>query len=127
MSTTTATATTTLDLESYASRYSGATRLQRLLLIAKTVPDDVVAQQAFDLAEQQMRQDGNVRQYKEVFGSGSSSSNPATSITTAAGSSSGEQPEEQRPPPAGEAEAAVAIVAEESQEVAQQQPASTGK
>jgi 26S proteasome subunit RPN7 len=83
----------TMDLETYIARYTGATRLQRLLLIAKTTPDETLAQQAFDLAEEQMKQDGNVRKYKEVF------SVDVVGDPTAAGSSSGEQPEEQRPPP----------------------------
>jgi len=50
------------------SRYAGETRLQRLLLIARTTRDETLASQAFDMAEQQMREDGNVKQYKEVFG-----------------------------------------------------------
>ena len=49
-------------------RYAGETRLQRLLLIARTTRDETLASQAFDMAEQQMREDGNVKQYKEVFG-----------------------------------------------------------
>ena len=57
-----------MDLEAYVGRYSGETRLQRLLLIARTAADDDLADQAFGLAEQQMKADGNVRRYKEVFG-----------------------------------------------------------
>lgn len=56
-----------MDLESYISRYSGETRLQRLLLIARTTPDETLASQAYDMAEQQMKEDGNVKRYKEVF------------------------------------------------------------
>jgi hypothetical protein len=59
-----------LDLETYISRYSGETRLQRLLWIAQTTPDETLSIQAFDLAEQQLRQDGNTNRYKEVFGGG---------------------------------------------------------
>jgi hypothetical protein len=57
-----------MDYESYIARYTGETRLQRLLLIARTTPDEALASQAFDMAEQQMREDGNVKRYKEVFG-----------------------------------------------------------
>ena len=57
-----------MDLESYIARYSGETRLQRLLLIAQRTSDEAIAAQAFTLAEAQMKQDGNVRRYKEVFG-----------------------------------------------------------
>ena len=56
-----------MDLETYIAKYSGETRLQRLLLVARTTPDEAVANQAFDLAEEQMRADGNVNRYKEVF------------------------------------------------------------
>eukprot|EP00339_Tiarina_fusa_P009995 CAMPEP_0117011940 /NCGR_PEP_ID=MMETSP0472-20121206/10160_1 /TAXON_ID=693140 ORGANISM="Tiarina fusus, Strain LIS" /NCGR_SAMPLE_ID=MMETSP0472 /ASSEMBLY_ACC=CAM_ASM_000603 /LENGTH=474 /DNA_ID=CAMNT_0004714891 /DNA_START=56 /DNA_END=1480 /DNA_ORIENTATION=+ len=57
-----------MDLESYIGRYTGETRLQRLLLIARTTADDALAAQAFDMAEAQMKEDGNVNRYKEVFG-----------------------------------------------------------
>jgi hypothetical protein len=57
-----------MDLEAYISRYSGETRLQRLLLIAKTTPSDALANQAFNLAEEQMKRDGNIKRYNEVFG-----------------------------------------------------------
>jgi hypothetical protein len=57
-----------MDLEAYISRYSGETRLQRLLLIAKTTPSDALADQAFILAEEQIKRDGNVKRYNEVFG-----------------------------------------------------------
>ena len=56
-----------MDLESYIGRYSGETRLQRLLLIARTTPDESLSSQAYDMAEQQMKADGNVKRYKEVF------------------------------------------------------------
>ena len=57
-----------MDLEAYISRYSGETRLQRLLLIANTTPSDALANQAFSLAEEQIKRDGNVKRYNEVFG-----------------------------------------------------------
>lgn len=57
-----------MDLESYTARYTGETRLQRLLLIARTTSDEALASQAFDVAEEQMRRDGNTKRYKEVFG-----------------------------------------------------------
>lgn len=57
-----------MDLETYIARYSGETRLQRLLLIAQQCPDEAVATQAFGMAEAQMKEDGNLRQYKKVFG-----------------------------------------------------------
>mmetsp|Transcript_8264 Transcript_8264/g.19923 ORF Transcript_8264/g.19923 Transcript_8264/m.19923 type:complete len:501 (+) Transcript_8264:274-1776(+) len=57
-----------MDLETYIARYSGETRLQRLLLVAQQCPDEAVATQAFGMAEAQMKQDGNLRQYKKVFG-----------------------------------------------------------
>lgn len=119
-----ATATIAVDLETYASRYTGITRLQRLLLIAKTTPSDTVSQQAFDLAEQQLRADGNVIQYQQTFGGVVAASN--NNQATQAGASSGEQPEEQRPPTNNNE--AVSIVAE-AEEVMQQQPmvSSVGK
>jgi hypothetical protein len=63
-----ASTTIVMDLESYSARYSGETRLQRVLLIARTTPNDALASQAFDMAEQLMKADGNVKRYKEVFG-----------------------------------------------------------
>ena len=66
-----------MDLESYIGRYSGETRLQRCLLIARTTPDETVANQAFDMAEAQMKEAGNVKRYKEIFGgTGVDNSNP---------------------------------------------------
>ena len=59
-----------MDLDAYISRYRGETRLQRLLHIAKTTDDNDLAKQAYELAEQQMRSDGNALRYKEVFGDG---------------------------------------------------------
>jgi hypothetical protein len=56
-----------MDLETYASRYSGETRLRRLLLIAQTTSDNELSDQSFHLAEQQMKHDGNVIRYNEVF------------------------------------------------------------
>ncbi len=57
-----------MDLDSYIGRYSGETRLKRLLLIAETTADEALANRAFDMVEQQLRRDGNVKRYKEVFG-----------------------------------------------------------
>jgi hypothetical protein len=57
-----------MDFESYIARYTGGTRLQRLLLVARTTPDETLAAQAFAMAEEQMKADGNVKRYKEVFG-----------------------------------------------------------
>jgi hypothetical protein len=57
-----------MDLESYIGRYTGGTRLQRLLLVARTTTDETQAAQAFAMAEEQMKADGNVKRYKEVFG-----------------------------------------------------------
>lgn len=59
-----------MDLDSYIGRYSGETRLKRLLLIAETTADDALANRAFDMVEQQLRRDGNVQRYKEIFGDG---------------------------------------------------------
>ena len=49
-----------MDLEAYISRYRGETRLQRLLHIGKTVLDPSMVTQAYELAEAQMKEDGNV-------------------------------------------------------------------
>jgi lipopolysaccharide export system protein LptC len=57
-----------MDLDSYIARYSGETRLQRLLVVARTTSDEALAEQAFRMAEEQMKVDGNVIKYKEVFG-----------------------------------------------------------
>lgn len=59
-----------MDLEAYIGRYRGETRLQRLLHIGKTSPDASLVTQAYELAEIQMKEDGNVLRYKEVFGDG---------------------------------------------------------
>lgn len=59
-----------MDLETYISRYRGETRLQRLLHIGKTASDSALVTQAYELAEMQMKEDGNVLRYKEVFGDG---------------------------------------------------------
>jgi hypothetical protein len=59
-----------MDLDAYIARYRGETRLQRLLHIGKATPDSGLANQAYELAEQQMKQDGNALRYKEVFGDG---------------------------------------------------------
>ena len=57
-----------MDLDAYISRYSGETKLQRLLLVAKTCPDEDAALQALRLLEKQLKSAGNVRGYKEIFG-----------------------------------------------------------
>ena len=57
-----------MDLDSYIAKYNGETRLQRLLLVARTTSDESLAAQAFRMAEEQMKADGNVKRYKEVFG-----------------------------------------------------------
>ena len=59
-----------MDVDSYIARYTGETRLKRLLSIAVAGPqiDLSQRQRALKLAEQQMRQDGNALLYKEVFG-----------------------------------------------------------
>lgn len=62
-----------MDLEAYISRYRGETRLQRLLHIGKTATDAALITQAYELAEAQMKEDGNVLRYKEVFGDDSPS------------------------------------------------------
>jgi len=59
-----------LDLETYIRKYRGETRLQRLLHIGKTSEDDQLVTQAYELAEAQMKEDGNVVRYREVFGDG---------------------------------------------------------
>ena len=59
-----------MDLDSYVGRYTGETRLQRLLLIVKKCSDQETALQALKLLEQQVKADGNVRLYKEIFGTG---------------------------------------------------------
>ena len=69
----------TLDLEAYVNRYSGETRLQRLLLIARKTPDEALAQQAFALAEAQVKADGNIVAYKNLYGYGSGGSSTAQS------------------------------------------------
>mmetsp|Transcript_17296 Transcript_17296/g.26762 ORF Transcript_17296/g.26762 Transcript_17296/m.26762 type:complete len:516 (-) Transcript_17296:158-1705(-) len=59
------------DLETYIGRYhpSSETRLQRLLFIGEHAPDPGGSSLAWDLAERQMRECGNVRKYREVFSS----------------------------------------------------------
>eukprot|EP00934_Nitzschia_sp_Nitz4_P001547 Nitzschia sp. Nitz4//scaffold24_size164493//63678//65452//NITZ4_002323-RA/size164493-snap-gene-0.15-mRNA-1//-1//CDS//3329544099//1547//frame0 len=60
--------TVAMDLENYISRYTGTTRLQRLLLIAQTEHlEDGLRLSALDLAIQQMQQDQNVRMYQRVM------------------------------------------------------------
>lgn len=60
----------TMDVDSYIARYTGETRLKRLLSIAVAGSqiDLSQRQRALKLAEQQMRRDGNALLYKEVFG-----------------------------------------------------------
>ena len=68
-----------MDLDSYIARYTGETRLKRLLSIAVTAGQQQQhqksgsihlsqRQRALQLAERQMRRDGNVLLYREVFG-----------------------------------------------------------
>jgi len=66
-----------MDLESYIARYTGETRLKRLLSIAAAGPQGggngielSQRQRALKLAELQMRRDGNALLYREVFGNG---------------------------------------------------------
>lgn len=59
-----------MDLEAYMSRYDGETRLQRLLHIGNSANDASTVTQAYEMAEAQMKLDGNVIRYKEVFGDG---------------------------------------------------------
>ena len=56
-----------MDLESYIAKYTGQTRLERLLLVASTTTDAALSAQAYRLAVQQLKTDGNVRKYKEIF------------------------------------------------------------
>lgn len=58
------------DLETYIGRYNptSETRLQRLLFIGERSSDQAVSKLAYELAERQMKECGNVRRYKEVFG-----------------------------------------------------------
>lgn len=85
-----------MDLETYIARYNGATRLQRLLLIAQQTQDEAVASQAFGLAETQMKEERNTQRYKEVFGySSSATAAGSTSDTTAENPDAGVR----RPPP----------------------------
>lgn len=56
-----------MDLESYIAKYTGQTRLQRLLLVASTTADAALSAHAYRLAVQQLKTDGNVRKYKEIF------------------------------------------------------------
>lgn len=59
-----------MDVDSYIARYTGETRLKRLLSIAVAGSqiDLSQRQRALKLAEQQMRRDGNALLYNEVFG-----------------------------------------------------------
>jgi hypothetical protein len=59
-----------MDLEAYIGRYRGETRLQRLLHIGKVATDPSLVTLAYELAEMQMKEDGNALRYKEVFGDG---------------------------------------------------------
>lgn len=79
-----------MDLESYIARYSGETRLQRLLLVAQTTSDEALASQAYHLAEQQMKVNGNVKKYKEIFGQSSSNRQAGQSAVEEVTQSAGE-------------------------------------
>lgn len=79
-----------MDLEGYIAKYSGETRLQRLLQVARTTSDEALAAQAFYLAEEQMKTDGNVKTYKEVFGNLSrQGQSAAEEVTQSAGENTG--------------------------------------
>ena len=56
------------DVEAYISHYTGATRLERLSVIAHHPSSDAgLSAHAFALIEQQCKQDGNLVKYKEMF------------------------------------------------------------
>lgn len=67
---------TLLDVEAYSARYSGETKLQRLVHIAQMAssatsasgPQPEVAVQAYQLAERHLKQTGNLRRYLQIFG-----------------------------------------------------------
>lgn len=66
-----------MDLDSYISRYTGESRLQRLLLIVaatdasnKNGSDLILRRKALHLAEGQMKKDGNALLYRAIFSSG---------------------------------------------------------
>jgi len=61
-----------MDLESYIARYTGESRLKRLLSIAVAGQQIDLTQRkdALKLAERQMRHDSNALLYREVFGQG---------------------------------------------------------
>ena len=83
-----------MDLEAFFARYTGETRLQRLLLFARTTSDETLSNQAFEMAQQQLKQDGNVKRYKQVFGPtptlGAEETKAPESMETSGGQSSGE-------------------------------------
>jgi len=58
------------DLETYIARYpaTSETRLQRLLFIAKKTTDSDLSKRAYHMAERQLRENSNVRCYKDNFG-----------------------------------------------------------
>jgi len=56
------------DVEAYISQYTGATRLERLSVIAYHPSSDAgLSAHAFALIEQQCKQDGNVVKYQDIF------------------------------------------------------------
>ena len=73
-----------MDLESYIGRYSGETRLRRLISIAQrrctedksdSDSDDLnLRRRALGLAEKQMIRDGNVQLYRQIFANGGNNS-----------------------------------------------------
>lgn len=58
-----------MELDSYVDRYSGETRLRRLISIAQRGPPEN-KKEALDLAEHQMKRDGNLQLYRRIFCSG---------------------------------------------------------
>ena len=58
------------DLEAYISRYdeNSETTIARLLFVARRAPSADLATSAFKLLEQKLKDNGNWKRYKEVFG-----------------------------------------------------------
>lgn len=90
------------DLETYISRYDvlSETRLQRLLFVAKRGKSDDVCRLAYQLAERQVREAGNMRKYREIFyprSGGGSASGEGSGGGMSGGSGSGEAASEGAP------------------------------
>ncbi len=59
------------DVEAYSARYSGETKLERLLHIAQIASAEgqtELATQAYELLERYVKQTGNFRRYHQIFG-----------------------------------------------------------